>query len=222
MINKAIQIIKENKYFFMSYFIVLLIGLFFLLAYPKGEILLNLNKLHTKSLDYLFVIFSNIGDGIYYLFFLLLLAIYRFKYLILGVTTFLGSGAITQILKFTFDLPRPIAWFDESVQLNLVEGIHVHQHLSFPSGHSTAGFSIFLFIALIFPYKPAGMIFLLFAIMVAFARVYLAQHFFVDIYFGSLIGVFGSLLFYSLWEKNENIQKSKWYNYSLIKKFSSL
>jgi membrane-associated phospholipid phosphatase len=198
------------------YLFLLIIGIYPLIFIPKGDILLWLNSYHSETFDLVFVFFSTLGDGIYFLYFILLLGLYRFKYTLLGATMFLGSGAITQIFKHTFNEPRPLAWFDGSVALNFVEGIRVHKSLSFPSGHTTAGFSIFIFIAIITRFKPLGIVFALLAAMVGFSRIYLVQHFYIDIYFGSIIGVFGSLLFYTLFEKSDKVANSKWYNYSVI------
>lgn len=218
MISLFNQIIKNNIWFFISYFLFLTVGLFLLVFIPKGEILLYFNAYHSPVLNGIFIFFSNLGDGIYFLYLILLLGFLRIKYLIQGVSMFLGSGAFTQIFKFIFSEPRPNAWFGEAVALNFVEGIKVYSHNSFPSGHTTAGFTIFLFLALNTKYKPLGILYLLLAIMVGLSRVYLVQHFYIDVYFGSIVGVCCSLLFYILWEKSHKITSSNWYNFSLYSK----
>lgn len=218
MIKQSQHLIRKNSWFFTSYLLLLLTGLLPLIIYPKGEILLLINKLHGKEFDIFFIFFNTIGHGIVYLYFLILLAFFRLKYLILGATMFLGSGLITQILKRIFDYPRPVAWFPESVVLNFVEGFEKHQFQSFPSGHTTAGFSIFLFISIITPNKRLGAVFAIFACLVAFSRVYLVQHFYIDIYFGSMVGVVGSLFLYVLIESNPRITESSIYNFSLKEK----
>jgi membrane-associated phospholipid phosphatase len=222
MIKTYQKAVKENMWFFSMYLFLLIIGIYPLIFIPKGDLLLWLNSYHSDSLDKIFVFFSNLGDGISFLYFILFLGLFRLKYTLLGATMFLGSGAITQIIKHSLNEPRPIAWFDQSVALNFVEGVRVHSSLSFPSGHTTAGFSIFLFIAIITKFKTAGVIFAILAAFVGFSRIYLVQHFYLDVYFGSIIGVFGSLIFYSLFEKSEKITNSKWYNYSIINNIFNL
>ena len=37
--------------------------------------------------------------------------------------------------------------------------------------------------------KPLGILFFLLAVIVGLSRIYLSQHFFMDIYFGSIVGV---------------------------------
>ena len=219
MIHQSQQIIRKNIWFFTSYLLLLVIGLFPLLIYAKGDILIFLNNLHSEKLDILFISFNMIGHGIVYLYFLLVLAFFRLKYLILGATMFLGSGLFTHILKRIFDEPRPAIWFPESVVLSfVVEGFEKYQFQSFPSGHTTAGFSIFLFLSILTPNKSLGAVFAIAACLVAFSRVYLVQHFYIDIYFGSMVGVLGSLFFYVLIESSPKITESSLYNFSLKEK----
>lgn len=210
--------VNTNLWFFVGYLFFLTAGIFILILMPKGEILLYLNARHTPFFDNFFKFFSNVGDGIYFLYLLLLLGFFSLKYLIQGISMFLGSGAFTQIFKLLFNEPRPKAWFGEEVVLNFVEGIKVHSYNSFPSGHTTAGFAIFLFLALNTKYKPFGLLYLILAILVGMSRIYLVQHFYIDVFFGSILGVFGSLLYYILWEKSTKVTSSNWYNYSLYSK----
>ena len=72
--------------------------------------------------------------------------------------------------------------------LHFIDGVNLHSNFSFPSGHSTAAFSTFFFLALI-ARKPILQV-MLFSVglLVAFSRVYISQHFFEDIYVGGIIG----------------------------------
>jgi len=61
---------------------------------------------------------------------------------------------------------------------------------SFPSGHTCAAFCLFSFLAMLLKpgYKWIGLIFFTFALLVGYSRLYLAAHFFIDAYVGSLMG----------------------------------
>jgi membrane-associated phospholipid phosphatase len=61
--------------------------------------------------------------------------------------------------------------------------------------------------------------FLLFsiALIVGYSRVYLSQHFFIDIYAGSIIGVSTTLVIYFLFRN----LKAQWLDKSLINSFNS-
>ena len=70
-----------------------------------------------------------------------------------------------------------------------MSGIDLHAAFSFPSGHAATIFSLCVGIML-FSAAPARKLSCFFiALLVAYSRVYLSQHFLIDIYFGSLLGV---------------------------------
>jgi len=217
-LKRLTNAIIENKYFFIPLSLFTITGLIIILQVPKGEIILWVNSWHNSFLDVYFLTFSTIGSGIYFLFGLIILALFCVRFIILGLAMFLGSGLIIQILKHSFQMPRPSAWFESDVlsSLNLVEGVKLYNTLSFPSGHSASGFAIFLFLALITKHKYLGVLFFILAFSVAFARIYLVQHFFIDIYFGSIIGAVSALYFYIIIESSTYFKNSKWYNFSLI------
>jgi membrane-associated phospholipid phosphatase len=101
---------------------------------------------------------------------------------------------------------RPSKYFElyESVQLHLVEGVNLHSLQSFPSGHTATAFSVFFFLALILKSKPLKFSMFLLAIIVAYSRVYISQHFLVDITAGSIIAVtvmFFTFIWVNRWTK---------------------
>jgi membrane-associated phospholipid phosphatase len=70
---------------------------------------------------------------------------------------------------------------------------------SFPSGHTCAAFSLFTFLSLLASarYQPLGLLFFILAALVGYTRMYLAAHFFADVYAGSILGTIGTIL---LWQ----------------------
>jgi membrane-associated phospholipid phosphatase len=61
---------------------------------------------------------------------------------------------------------------------------------SFPSGHTCGAFSLYCLLSMLLvpKYKWLGMVCFIFAISTAYSRIYLAAHFFEDVYAGSIIG----------------------------------
>lgn len=208
--------ISQNLYFFVPYIIFLIFGAVILVNTQKGDVLLTINNYHNTFLDNYFVFFSILGEGGYFGIFLLFMALYRIKHLFNGVILYLAGGAVTQILKRIFNDPRPISYFADTVNLYLVDGITIHSWNSFPSGHSVSGFTIFLFFAFLTKSKPLGLVYFFLAFSVALSRVYLVQHFFIDIYFGSIIGVLTTLILMNIFDNSQKLNNSKWYNYSLV------
>ncbi len=208
--NSIYLLIKNNPYFFIPYSIFLVIGAFFILYFGRGDILLYINTIHNPALDGFFYYVTIIGDGCFVGALLIPLAFIRVRYSVQILASYLTTGALVQILKRLFDMPRPLKYFGEGVALNLVEGIEVFKHNSFPSGHSASAFSLFLVLSIIVKNKAWGLAFFFGAMTVAVSRVYDVQHFFIDIYFGSLIGVILTLLTYRLAEIIGIVKRISW------------
>src|SRR5699024_7390074 len=111
---------------------------------------------------------------------------------ILALSALLQTIIVQGLKRFFFEemtRPRKFLELDSLSHIHFVEGVTVHNFNSFPSGHSATAFAIFTLLALI--YRKSWWTALVFfvAAAVAISRVYLLQHFFIDIYFGSIIGM---------------------------------
>jgi membrane-associated phospholipid phosphatase len=210
--------VKDNPYYFYTYGILLIIGFYFLLNINKGDFVIYFNDWRGSNWDYVFKLFSSMGEGEYFGLFLLLLAIFRLKYLITGLSVYLVTGAVAQILKNIFKIPRPKVFFEGTNLVTYIKDYEIFSWNSFPSGHSTSGFAIFLFLAIITKNKKIGLVYIACAFMVAVSRVYLVQHFLIDIYFGSILGVIFTILVFNFFDNYNKINNSNWYNFSLLEK----
>ncbi|MGA2296344.1 MAG: phosphatase PAP2 family protein [FCB group bacterium] len=221
MTNKSSlkNFLYENRYFLIPYAIFLLTGIYFCFVEPKGAVSLWLNDFNTPFLDNLFYLATYLGDGIFFIIIILFFLFIRFRYSLYGVISYASSGIAAQILKYIFNTPRPKAYFDKSLLLHYVPGVSVYISHSFPSGHSASAFALFLFFAAITKKKPLGLIYFGLALFIAFSRVYLLQHFFIDIYFGSLLGVIGTILTFLICNRSNKLNKAHWIDSSLIKLF---
>jgi membrane-associated phospholipid phosphatase len=209
--------IEDNPYFFVPYFIFLIIGAVILLTTGKGDSLIFINSYHNLFLDRYFVFWTTFGEGIWYLTILIPLMFFRIGHLINGLILYLSSGLFAQILKNIFDIPRPIKYFGNNIQLYLVPGLDIYSYNSFPSGHATSGFTMLLFFAMITKNKTAGLFYFFCALSIAMSRVYLVQHFLVDIYFGSLLGTITTIIVFNYLENSEKLSNSGWFNYRILK-----
>ena len=91
----------------------------------------------------------------------------------------------------------------------------MHSFHSFPSGHTAVAFGLFCLLALISSNKMIGVVCFFIALFVAFSRVYLSQHFFLDIYIGSLIGVVATVLSYLYINGSPKVNSKSWIDNSL-------
>jgi len=107
------------------------------------------------------------------------------------------------LLKNFFRHDRPFTYFtnlDMLDQIQLVPGVILQTGpTSFPSGHTISAFALYGLIALLAPAR-LRYIFPLFALCagVAVSRVYLVQHFWADVYAGSMFGAAIALMVYGL------------------------
>lgn len=190
------------KHFSWGFFAVLMVSSPLFLT-DKEFLNLWLNQHHTVVLDFAFKYLTYLGDGWLLLpLGLLLLSRNYFLSLIFGISLLLESFVVQVVLKHGFfsEVVRPMKYIANSALLHRVEGVEIHSLYSFPSGHTQTAFLIFTFLALFCKRKISVYILLFVAVLVGLSRVYLLQHFFVDIWFGSLIGytfpVLISMLFY--------------------------
>mgnify|MGYP000920111285 CR=1 FL=1 len=117
-----------------------------------------------------------------------------------------GSGSDISIETYAPCLKKQNINVLKDYKLNFVDGVEILNYHSFPSGHTTFAFAIFTSFAFIYQ-KPLQQIFFLFcALLVAFSRIYLLQHFLRDTIVGSMIGfVCAFVLFYMLISKKEGV-----------------
>ena len=139
----------------------------------------------------------------------------RFYYGLIGLISFLLSTLIVQSLKrmVFYDTMRPSKFFADLTDLYYVDGLTLHSYFSFPSGHSSGAFTMFLAFALFVENQWLKFACFVFALLVAFSRVYLMQHFFIDTYFGALIAVIITLLVYSYFHYRTNLK-----NHSMLQR----
>ncbi len=186
----------QLRYFFGTVVVFGIVAVCALLAYSKVDIHLGINHLHTPFWDLFFAYFTYVGDGIFVALGIALLGIISFRThgwrpLLLGGCLLLLSGATAQLLKRLVypDALRPAAYL-EGYSLHFVEGVQMHAHHSFPSGHTTAAFAFFGFLSLhYFSQKPLFQILMaISAGLVGYSRMYLSQHFLEDVLAGMFVG----------------------------------
>ena len=209
------KLLKENRYFLLPYTVVLIICIILLFTYPKAEIHIWSNRANSPFFDQFFKYATFLGDGAVIAILFIILLLFKYRYAFAFLTGSLVTSAVVNILKrlvFT-DMYRPVKYFEmhESFQLHIVEGVKMHSLHSFPSGHTATAFNVFFMLALITENKMLKFIFFIIAALVGYSRVYLSQHFLMDITVGSFLGITLLIPFF-LWFSNMN---KTWLNKSL-------
>lgn len=214
------SIFRDNKHFLIPYLLFLLAGGIIIMLNEKGKLHLFFNQYHHPVADKILPLTTELGHGVAAVIATILLLFVKYRYaIIVGLANIL-SGAIAQGLKqMVFsDAPRPYKLLEGVKQLYLVPGIDMHSYYSFPSGHATTAFTLYFCLALIARNGWVKALLFLLSLSVAFSRVYLSQHFFSDIYAGSLIGVAVSLTVFYLVENSRRFRDQKWLDNGLLKR----
>ena len=183
----------------------LLIGFIILICFSplafidKGADIKLLDPIINPINNAIFAAITFLGDG----WFLIILSVIIFiKRRLLGTLLILSytfSGIIIQVLKRFFQLPRPVKYFeleglDIYKEINVPVGIELSKYLSFPSGHTTSAFAIAFTLIFNIQSKSFKYILIVLALLIALSRMYLRQHFFIDVYVGAFIGMTASFI----------------------------
>ena len=192
---------KNNLLIFLVYFALIGTSIFFLLNFDKTTIHIYINQfVGNVVIDTFFCYITYLGDGTVAPFLILIILFYNIRLGIYATCSVLGAIIVSSILKHYFytDVFRPafvFEWFNHT-PIKYVANLKMYNGNSFPSGHSTQVFAIFM--CLVFYTKNNLLKFLFFtiALLTAFSRTYLSQHWLVDITAGSIIGTAFSFVFY--------------------------
>jgi membrane-associated phospholipid phosphatase len=187
----------------------ILLSIFLLALFiPKGNDVLWINGHHNEFTDRFFTIITYGGDGLVFLPLVVLLLFVRFSYSLIALSSWMGHGMICSLVKrqlFPSTL-RPTGTMDNDL-LYFVPGVDVHANYSFPSGHTATAFCLAILVALLLRKRMAWFFMIAFALTIAYSRIYLLQHFLVDVAGGAFIGTSVALL---IWYLFENYGKAEW------------
>ena len=175
---------------------------------PKGNDVLWINGNHNEFSDRFFTFVTYGGDGKIFVPLILILLFVRFSYTLVAVSAWAGHGLLCSLLKrLVFPgMLRPTGVIDNDL-LHFVPGVDVHLNYSFPSGHTATAFCFAILLALLLRRRSVFFIVVVFALIVAYSRVYLLQHFLVDVFGGAFIGCGVALI---TWYLFTSYGKAEW------------
>lgn len=198
--------------YLIAYVILSAVLLWMFFTHTQTELHLILNSWHTHIGDVFFKYYTHFAEWPLYIIALIPIFFKRYIWTLLyALSEIVGGLIFITVLKKIYELPRPAAVFEKCPDLVLptVDGVDLHYYDSFPSGHACTFFTFFTMLALICAVrgykhgvmeKPHSLLvrtlivigvfcLLILAVMGAYSRVYLSQHFFIDVYVGSLVGI---------------------------------
>ncbi|MBS1946493.1 MAG: phosphatase PAP2 family protein [Bacteroidetes bacterium] len=157
------------------------------------------------------MIYTNFGDGLFAIgVFLALLFLRRPLPGWEIVFAFLLAGLMVQVLKNIFPMPRPKTMLGNTSYPYFFDGFTHVGNASFPSGHTTTAFAMATLLSVFSNNKKTSLLYLFAALLVAYSRIYLGQHFLQDVLAGSIIGSACALIVYFVFDNNPGwIEKLK-------------
>lgn len=202
--------LKEEKFINKKSLITLsstfaLLGALVIILWKSQEITLYLVSVESVFLKKVFYITNFLGEPLFHIITgLLLLLLNVRKGMILSAILIINSLLVVT-MKFIASQPRPYSVFSENNwldQINIPGTITIlTDDTSFPSYHSAGAFAMITFFILTTRRKFPVLLLFAAAILTAVGRVYFFQHFFIDIYFGALIGIAVSYACYAIFRK---------------------
>ncbi|MDN3656719.1 phosphatase PAP2 family protein [Ferruginibacter paludis] len=184
------------SWYFCSVLLMTFISGLMLMAHGKSACFISLNNYHPFWLNVFFINYTFVGDGIF-AFCLIAIAWLFFKRKEEGkalLISFILSGLATQIIKNLVNAPRPKLYFEAGQYLHFIDGVSLANNSSFPSGHTATAFALATVLVLMARNKNAQLVVLLAAATVGYSRIYLAQHFLLDVMIGAVIGTASGIL----------------------------
>ena len=196
---RTIKRLTKLNYYFFTTISILLLALLFNFSFSKTDGFLIFNSFHPAWLDVFFKYTTNLGDGLISILAVVILLAFRKKKKAMTVAlAYIYSGLLIQIAKRIFHMPRPKYFFEQTLfqYTHFVEGVSMHDQNSFPSGHTASAFALATVLVLVFKKNKISFYCVFFAFLVGYSRIYLAQHFLIDVIFGAITGITCALVSY--------------------------
>jgi membrane-associated phospholipid phosphatase len=182
-----------TSYHWLLWGFLFLLGILFLAIFQNSNFSIIVNASHNNYLDQFFKYITFLGDG---KFVFLIALIYLFankKYGTSILISLIINTILIQVLKRVVfsNRFRPSFYFKNLIEdgsWNMINGVELYEKFSFPSGHTASIFCLCMSICIFMKKKYLPLLLVLLAYIVGFSRIYLSQHFLIDVLTGALIG----------------------------------
>ena len=142
------------------------------------------NKIRCRILDFLMPYLTNLGGAKFTtLVSIIIFLLIDYKLGLEAGVSLIVSHLIVHVIKRITNRPRPYITLK-----NITEASIPFEPYSFPSGHTTAAFSLAVTLTLYTPIWELECLFLALASLIGLSRVYLGVHYPSDVLIGGLIG----------------------------------
>lgn len=186
--------LRQNVWYFTAFSIFIIIVGLLLIPLEHGDAIHFFSDRRSFFGDIFFFYFTKMGEELVYVVILIILLFVRYKYALTVPVVGLAVSIISLSSKAFFAQPRPMLYYQMrglEDSINYIEGVILNGgNSSFPSGHTMSAFALYTFFALCWKDKKwTALLIFIIALLVGVSRVYLVQHFLIDIYVGGIMGV---------------------------------
>ena len=182
---------KKSGLFLSLYAIFVVVMVVLVSVNNKADLQLWMTSHNSPFADTFFHYYTYVGDWIPFAVAGVLL-FWSFRAAGFILISQLVSGVFSRLIKALWNEPRPVLYFKEhypDLQLHVVAGEHINMWHSFPSGHTITAFAFFLALTYFTKNRAWQVLYFVLAVLVGFSRIYLQQHFAIDVLVGSLVGL---------------------------------
>jgi membrane-associated phospholipid phosphatase len=203
---------NRTQFFLIPSIIAWLLVLYIMVTTEKVALHSMINQWHCPTADFFFTYYTNVGASVPFIIAGALL-FYKYSVAFFVLVSQLITTILTYPVKGILDVDRPRAAFEKlHLSLYQVDGVHLYGSHSFPSGHTSSAFALFLALCLYVKKPVWQVLFFVLAVLVGYSRIYLSQHFIQDVFGGAIIGVISVIITYFAYhrrvENNPNFDKS--------------
>jgi len=205
--------LNSGQRIFLSLSLLLAGGsLLIALVIPRAELQIAVNRLNTPASGQFFRYFTLLGDGAVMLLPVILSVVFlSYRKALALLTAYIFAGVGTQFIKRVLwpDALRPLKYFEVhgiDYRLDLVPGVDVHAWHSFPSGHTATAFGLFILLGLFSRKAMYRSILLILAAGVGLSRIWLSQHFLIDVAAGALLGILSAAGAWIIWFRRDSVR----------------
>ena len=202
------------SYHWLLWGFLFFLGILFLAIFSNSNFSIIVNASHNNFLDQFFRFITFFGDGIFVFLVALIFLFFNKKNGTSLLISLIINTIFIQVLKrvvFSNQF-RPSFYFKNLIEdgyWNLIDGVELYEKFSFPSGHTASIFCLCISICIFIKKKYFPLLLVLLAYIVGFSRIYLSQHFLIDVLAGAFIGSLIPILTFKyieplLFNKNKN------------------
>ncbi len=180
-----------------------IVGAVLLGLFSASQLLLYINGHYSTILDLIMYHITRLPEIAYIIFILALGLFTQRRYFVAIILSLAICALVIVLTKYVFfaNQARPSVWLNSSgFKYHIVAGIRLHSNGSFPSGHTMAAFCTMALAAFVSKKWWTQLLFFIIALLSGYSRVYVAQHYFLDIYVGGLVGFTIAWLCFSIFE----------------------